>query len=109
MNERQTIDQNRYIIAVFEIALILLILIDDLQIVVMNILLIDQFDVFCRAFTTRFACFTVIRLALDQVLDIIFLYLPGLLLDLAGFIGIGNVLCLHFYGHSISNQGPNAI
>ena len=49
MYQRKTVDKHRYIIAVFKIAAVFFILIDDLQTVVMDVFLVNQGDIFTAA------------------------------------------------------------
>ena len=79
MNQWKAVDQNRHIIAVImpcAICLFYLILVDDLQAVVMDVLFVDQCDIFGTAIIPV------------QYLHIIFLNLPGLFGNM--LVGVGN-------------------
>ena len=81
MNQRKAVDQNRHIIAVImpcAICLFYLILVDDLQAVVVDVLLVDQRDIFGTAIIPV------------QYLHIIFLNLPGLFGNM--LVGVGNYI-----------------
>ena len=76
LHQRQAIDQNRHIIAVImpcAVCLFYLILVDDLQAVVMDVLFVDQRDIFGAA------------IILVQHLYIVFLNLPGLFRNMLGW------------------------
>ena len=79
MNQRKAVDQNRHIVAIImprAVCLFYLILVDDLQSVVMDVLLVDQRNVFGAAIIPV------------QHLHIIFLNLPGLFGNM--LVGVGN-------------------
>ena len=79
MNQRKAVDQNRHIVAVImprTVRLLYLILVDDLQAVVVDVLLVDQRDIFGTAIIPV------------QHLHIIFLNLPGLFGNV--LVGVGN-------------------
>ena len=81
MNQWKAVDQNRHIIAVImpcAVCLFYLILVDDLQAVVVDVLLVDQRDIFGTAIIPV------------QYLHIIFLNLPGLFGNM--FVGVGNYI-----------------
>ena len=81
MNQWKAVDQNRHIIAVImpcAICLFYLILVDDLQAVVMDVLFVDQCDIFGTAIIPV------------QYLHIIFLNLPGLFGNM--LVGVGNYI-----------------
>ena len=69
MNQRQTVYQNRDIIAVIIVAAVLHILVNDLQAVVVDVLFIQQRDIDRRAVLT------------GQILNIVFLDAAGLFFD----------------------------
>ena len=79
MNQWKAVDQNRHIIAVImpcAVCLFYLILVDDLQAVVMDVLFVDQCDIFGTAIIPV------------QHLHIVFLNLPGLFGNV--LVGVGN-------------------
>ena len=76
MHKRQTIDENRYIVASIVVALLLLVLVDDLEVVVVYVSLVNQVDVLGLA-----------RISFED-LDMVFLYLGGLCLN--AFVLVGN-------------------
>ena len=79
MNQRKAVDQNRHIVAIImpcAVCLFYLILVDDLQAVVVDVLLVDQRDIFGTAIIPV------------QHLHIIFLNLPGLFGNM--LVGVGN-------------------
>ena len=81
MNQRKAVDQNRHIVAVImpcAVCLFYLILVDDLQAVVMDVLLVDQRDIFGAAIIPV------------QHLHIVFLNLPGLFGNM--LVGVGNYI-----------------
>ena len=81
MNQRKAVDQNRHIVAVImprTVCLFYLVLIDDLQTVVVDVLFVDQRDIFGTA---------VIPM---QHLHVIFLNLPGLFGNM--LVGVGNYI-----------------
>ena len=78
MNQRQTVYQNRDIIAVIIVAAVLHILVNDLQAVVVDVLLVDQRDIFGAAIIPV------------QHLHIVFLNLPGLFRNM--LVGVGNYI-----------------
>ena len=81
MNQWKAVDQNRHIIAVImpcAICLFYLILVDDLQAVVMDVLFVDQCDIFGTAIIPV------------QYLHIVFLNLPGLFGNM--LVGVGNYI-----------------
>ena len=81
MNQRKAVDQNRHIIAVImpcAVCLLHLVLVDDLQAVVVDILLVNQRDIFGTAIIPV------------QYLHIIFLNLPGLFGNV--LVGVGNYI-----------------
>ena len=81
MNQRKAVDQNRHIIAVImpcAICLFYLILVDDLQAVVVDVLFVDQRDVFGTSIIPV------------QYLHIIFLNLSGLFGNM--LVGVGNYI-----------------
>ena len=81
MNQRKAVDQNRHIIAVImpcAVCLFYLILVDDLQAVVMDVLFVDQCDIFGTAIIPM------------QYLHIIFLNLPCFFGNM--LVGIGNYI-----------------
>ena len=81
MNQWKAVDQNRHIVAIImprTVRLLHLILVDDLQAVVMDVLLVDQRDIFGTA---------VIPV---QHLHVIFLNLPGLFGNV--LVGVGNYI-----------------
>ena len=81
MNQWKAVDQNRHIIAVImpcTVCLLHLILVDDLQAVVVDVLLVDQRDIFGTAIIPV------------QYLHIIFLNLSGLFGNM--FVGVGNYI-----------------
>ena len=81
MNQRKAVDQNRHIVAVImpcAVCLFYLILVDDLQAVVVDVLLVDQRDIFGTAIIPV------------QHLHIIFLNLPGLFGNM--LVGVGNYI-----------------
>ena len=81
MNQRKAVDQNRHIVAVImpcAVCLFYLILVDDLQAVVVDILLVDQRDIFGAAIIPV------------QHLHIVFLNLPGLFGNM--LVGVGNYI-----------------
>ena len=81
MNQRKAVDQNRHIIAVImpcAVCLFYLILVDDLQAVVVDVLLVDQRDIFGAAIIPV------------QYLHIVFLNLPGLFGNM--LVGVGNYI-----------------
>ena len=81
MNQRKAVDQNRHIIAVImpcAVCLFYLILVDDLQAVVVDVLLVDQRDIFGAAIIPV------------QHLYIVFLNLPGLFRNM--LVGVGNYI-----------------
>ena len=81
MNQRKAVDQNRHIIAIImprTVRLLHLILVDDLQAVVMDVLLVDQCDIFGTAIIPV------------QYLHIVFLNLPGLFRNM--LVGVGNYI-----------------
>ena len=81
MNQWKAVDQNRHIIAVImpcAICLFYLILVDDLQAVVMDVLFVDQCDIFGTAIIPV------------QYLHIIFLNLPGFFGNV--LVGVGNYI-----------------
>ena len=81
MNQRKAVDQNRHIIAVImpcAVCLFYLILVDDLQAVVVDVLLVDQRDIFGTSIIPV------------QYLHIVFLNLSGLFGNM--FVGVGNYI-----------------
>ena len=81
MNQRKAVDQNRHIVAVImpcAVCLFYLILVDDLQAVVVDILLVDQRDIFGASIIPV------------QHLHIVFLNLPGLFGNM--LVGVGNYI-----------------
>ena len=81
MNQRKAVDQNRHIVAVImpcAVCLFYLILVDDLQAVVMDVLFIDQCDIFGTAIIPV------------QYLHIVFLNLLGLFRNM--LVGVGNYI-----------------
>ena len=81
MNQRKAVDQNRHIVAIImpcAVCLFYLILVDDLQAVVMDVLLVDQRDIFGTSIIPV------------QHLHIIFLNLPGLFGNM--LVGVGNYI-----------------
>ena len=81
MNQRKAVDQNRHIVAVImpcTVCLFYLVLIDDLQTVIVDVLFVDQRDIFGTA---------VIPM---QHLHVIFLNLPGLFGNM--LVGVGNYI-----------------
>ena len=81
MNQRKAVDQNRNIVAVImpcAVCLFYLILVDDLQAVVMDVLFVDQRDVFGAAIIPV------------QHLHIVFLNLQGLFGNV--LVGVGNYI-----------------
>ena len=81
MNQRKAVDQNRHIIAVImpcAVCLFYLILVDDLQAVVMDVLFVDQRDIFGTSIIPV------------QHLHIVFLNLPGLFGNM--LVGVGNYI-----------------
>ena len=81
MNQRKAVDQNRHIVAVimpYAVRLLHLVLVDDLQSVVMDVLLVDQRDIFGAAIIPV------------QHLHIIFLNLPGLFGNM--LVGVSNYI-----------------
>ena len=81
MNQWKAVDQNRNIVAVImpcAVCLFYLILIDDLQAVVVDVLFVDQRDIFGTAIIPV------------QYLHIIFLNLPGLFRNM--LVGVGNYI-----------------
>ena len=81
MNQRKAVDQNRHIVAVImpcAVCLFYLILVDDLQAVVVDVLLVDQRDIFGAAIIPV------------QYLHIVFLNLPGLFRNM--LVGVGNYI-----------------
>ena len=81
MNQRKAVDQNRHIVAVImpcAVCLFYLILIDDLQAVVVDVLFVDQCDIFGTSIIPV------------QYLHIIFLNLPGLFGNM--LVGVGNYI-----------------
>ena len=81
MNQRKAVDQNRHIVAIImprAVCLFYLILVDDLQAVVVDVLLVNQRDVFGAAIISV------------QHLHIIFLNLPGLFRNM--LVGVGNYI-----------------
>ena len=81
MNQWKAVDQNRHIIAVImprAVCLFYLILVDDLQSVVMDVLLVDQRDIFGASIIPV------------QHLHIVFLNLPGLFGNM--LVGVGNYI-----------------
>ena len=81
MNQRKAVDQNRHIVAVImpcAVCLFYLILVDDLQAVVVDVLFVDQRDIFGTAIIPV------------QHLHIIFLNLPGLFGNM--LVGVGNYI-----------------
>ena len=81
MNQRKAVDQNRHIIAIImprTVRLLHLILVDDLQAVVVDVLLVNQRDVFGAAIIPV------------QYLHIVFLNLPGLFRNM--LVGVGNYI-----------------
>ena len=81
MNQRKAVDQNRHIVAIImpcAVCLFYLILVDDLQAVVVDVLLVDQRDIFGTAIIPV------------QYLHIIFLNLPGLFGNM--LVGVGNYI-----------------
>ena len=81
MNQRKAVDQNRHIVAVImprTVCLLHFILVDDLQTVVVDVLFVDQRDIFGTA---------VIPM---QHLHVIFLNLPGLFGNM--LVGVGNYI-----------------
>ena len=77
MHQRKAVDKHRHVIAILPFACIDFILIDDLQAVVMDILLVDQRNVLCRAVVT------------PQILNVVFLNRLGFFYDT--LIGIGDI------------------
>ena len=81
MNQRKAVDQNRHIVAVIvsrTVCLLHLILVDDLQAVVVDVLFVNQRDIFGAA------------IILVQHMHVIFLNLPGLFGNM--FVGVGNYI-----------------
>ena len=81
MNQWKAVDQKRHIIAVImprTVRLLHLVLVDDLQAVVMDVLFIDQCDIFGTAIIPV------------QYLHIVFLNLPGLFGNV--LVGVGNYI-----------------
>ena len=81
MNQRKAIDQNRHIVAVImpcAVCLFYLILVDDLQAVVVDVLFVDQCDIFGTSIIPV------------QHLHIVFLNLPGLFRNM--LVGVGNYI-----------------
>ena len=81
MNQRKAVDQNRHIVAVImprTVCLLHFILVDDLQTVVVDVLFVDQCDIFGTAIIPM------------QHLHVIFLNLPGLFGNM--FVGVGNYI-----------------
>ena len=81
MNQRKAVDQNRHIVAVImpcTVCLFYLVLIDDLQAVVVDVLFVDQRDIFGAAIIPV------------QHLHIIFLNLSGLFGNM--LVGVGNYI-----------------
>ena len=81
MNQRKAVDQNRHIVVVImpcAVCLFYLILVDDLQAVVVDVLLVDQRDIFGTAIIPV------------QYLHIVFLNLPGLFGNM--LVGVGNYI-----------------
>ena len=81
MNQRKAVDQNRHIVAIImpcAVCLFYLILVDDLQAVVMDVLLVDQRDIFGTSIIPV------------QYLHIVFLNLPGLFGNM--LVGVGNYI-----------------
>ena len=81
MNQRKAVDQNRHIVAIImprTVRLLHLVLVDDLQAVVVDVLLVDQRDIFGTAIIPV------------QYLHIIFLNLPGLFGNV--LVGVGNYI-----------------
>ena len=81
MNQRKAVDQNRHIVAIImprAVCLFYLILVDDLQAVVMDVLFVDQCDIFGTAIIPV------------QYLHIVFLNLPGLFRNM--LVGVGNYI-----------------
>ena len=75
VNERQTVDQNRHVVAGVMPAAALFVLIDDLQAVVVNILLVDERDIHGSAVLP------------GEILHIVFLNPAGLFHDAVVFAG----------------------
>ena len=81
MNQWKAVDQNRHIVAVImpcAVCLFYLILVDDLQAVVVDVLFVDQRDVFGAAIIPV------------QYLHIVFLNLPSLFRNM--LVGVGNYI-----------------
>ena len=81
MNQRKAVDQNRHIVAIImprTVRLLHLVLVDDLQAVVVDVLFVDQCDIFGTAIIPV------------QYLHIVFLNLPGLFRNM--LVGVGNYI-----------------
>ena len=81
MNQRKAVDQNRHIVAIImpcAVCLFYLILVDDLQAVVVDVLLVDQRDIFGAAIIPV------------QHLYIVFLNLSSLFGNM--LVGVGNYI-----------------
>ena len=81
MNQRKAVDQNRHIVAIImprTVRLLHLVLVDDLQAVVMDVLFVDQRDIFGTSIIPV------------QYLHIVFLNLPGLFGNM--LVGVGNYI-----------------
>ena len=81
MNQRKAVDQNRHIVAIImprTVRLLHLVLVDDLQAVVVDVLFVDQCDIFGAAIIPV------------QYLHIVFLNLPGLFGNM--LVGVGNYI-----------------
>ena len=78
MNHREAINEHRHIVAGIVCSLRFLILVEDLNSVVVDILLVQQGDVLCRAVIS---C---------QIEDAILLYAPSLFFN--AFVGVGEIL-----------------
>ena len=81
MNQRKAVDQNRHIVAIImprTVRLLHLVLVDDLQAVVVDVLFVDQCDIFGTSIIPV------------QYLHIVFLNLSGLFGNM--FVGVGNYI-----------------
>ena len=81
MNQRKAVDQNRHIVAIImprTVRLLHLVLVDDLQAVVVDVLFVDQCDIFGAAIIPV------------QYLHIVFLNLPGLFRNM--LVGVSNYI-----------------
>ena len=93
MNQRQTVYQNRDIIAVIIVAAVFHILVDNLQTVVVDVLFIQQRNIDRRAVLA------------GQVLNVVLLDAAGLFFD--AIVCVGNLMYLTFL--AISAKDPAAV